>query len=183
MEGYRIIYADPPWRYFNPDAPCGTGRHYGTMTTDMICGLPVGALAAETARLFLWTTMPQIPDALRVMAAWGFEYRTCAFCWVKSNRSGGEGLFWGLGYYTRSNAELCLLGRRGGAMPRASRRVHQVVITPVREHSRKPDEVRDGIVELFGDLPRIELFARERVPGWDAWGVEVESDIVLPGVV
>lgn len=102
---------------------------------------------------------------------WGFTYKTCAFTWVKQNRK-SDGLFWGLGFWTRANAELCLLATRGRPK-RVNKGVHSVVLSHVREHSRKPDEVRDRIVELMGDIPRIELFARQQVDGWDCWGDEV----------
>lgn len=115
------------------------------------------------------------------MEAWGFEYKTAAFVWVKkTSRAGGNA--WGMGAYTRANAEVCLLGVtkgfKAGEMVK-SHRVHQIVESPVREHSRKPEEVRDRIVELLGDVPRIELFARERFPGWDAWGDELPEEVSL----
>lgn len=124
---------------------------------------------------FLWATFPNIGEALRVMEAWGFEYRTAAFVWVKKNRKSG-GNFWGMGAYTRANAEVCLLGTTPGTKARQvvkNHGVQQIVEAPVEQHSRKPTEVRERIVRLMGDVPRIELFARERVPGWDAWGNEV----------
>lgn len=109
------------------------------------------------------------------MEAWGFTYKTAAFVWVKKNAKSGTN-FWGMGQYTRANAEVCLLGISKGfkASERVkSHKVHQIVEAPVTIHSRKPPEVRDRIVELLGDVPRIELFARERAEGWDAWGNEV----------
>lgn len=125
---------------------------------------------------FMWATFPQIADALQVMEAWGFEYKTCAFVWIKKNRKSDTN-FWGMGAYTRANAEICLLGVTPGfkAADRVkSHAVHQVIETPIQEHSAKPDETRKRIVELLGDVPRIELFARKRTPGWDAWGDELE---------
>lgn len=113
--------------------------------------------------------------ALRVMEAWGFEYKTCAFVWIKKNRKSNTN-FWGMGAYTRANAEICLLGVTPGFKPAAqikSHAVHQVIEFPVEEHSKKPEETRRRIVELLGDVPRIELFARQRSPGWDAWGNEI----------
>ena len=109
--------------------------------------------------------------ALKVIKEWGFEYKTCGFSWVKKNKK-ADSLFWGMGYYTRSNNEICLLATKGKPK-RVSSGVHQVVIDKIREHSRKPDCVRDRIVKLCGDLPRIELFARQKTPGWDVWGNEV----------
>ena len=178
---YSVIYADPLWSY----RQCGTGpksrgnaaQHYYTMTTDDICALPVNDLAGGGGTAcFMWATFPQIADALRVMEAWGFEYKTCAFVWIKKNRKSDTN-FWGMGAYTRANAEICLLGVTPGfkAADRVkSHAVHQVIETPIQEHSAKPDETRKRIVELLGDVPRIELFARKRTPGWDAWGDELE---------
>lgn len=105
------------------------------------------------------------------MQEWGFIYKTCGFTWIKKNRK-SDSLFWGLGYWTRANAELCLIGTKGNPK-RVSKSVHQVIMSPIREHSRKPDEARKRIVELMGDIPRIELFARQEFEGWDCWGNEV----------
>ena len=104
-------------------------------------------------------------------------YKTIGFTWVKKNKK-SDSLFWGMGYYTRANTELCLLATKGKPLRRVSRSVHQVVESPVREHSRKPDEVRGRIIRLFGNLPRIELFARQKTEGWDVWGNEVQSDLL-----
>lgn len=125
--------------------------------------------------LFMWATFPQIADALRVMETWGFTYKTAAFVWVKKNRK-SDTPFWGMGAYTRANAEICLLGVTPdfrASEQIKSHAVHQIIEAPVMEHSIKPDETRRRIVELLGDVPRIELFARQRVPGWDAWGDEI----------
>lgn len=125
--------------------------------------------------LFIWATFPQIADALRVMETWGFTYKTAAFVWVKKNRK-SDTPFWGMGAYTRANAEICLLGVTPdfrASEQIKSHAVHQIIEAPVMEHSVKPDETRRRIVELLGDVPRIELFARQRVPGWDAWGDEI----------
>ena len=174
---YNIVYADPPWRYDNKRVQGGAEKHYGTMSTEEICGLPVADICAEDCTLFLWVTFPQLPEALRVMESWGFRYKTVAFVWLKQNRK-SPGWFYGLGFWTRGNAEICLLGVKGHPR-RRSARVHQFIISPLEAHSKKPDETREKIVELMGDLPRVELFARQRVPGWEAWGNEVESSVVL----
>jgi N6-adenosine-specific RNA methylase IME4 len=174
---YGVIYADPPWRY---DMKRGGGvaeSHYPTMGANEICALDVPALAAADCALFLWATFPQITETLRVIKAWGFKYKTTAFVWLKTNRKAGT-WFFGMGFWTRSNTEICLLATRGHPK-RQSKGIHQFIISPVREHSRKPDEARERIEALMGDIPRIELFARERAPGWDAWGDEVISDISL----
>lgn len=182
VKQYNIIYADPPWRY-HVWSKKGQGRsaesHYPTMKLEDICRLPVADIAAKDCVLFLWATYPNLKDAFKVIEAWGFTYKTVAFTWVKRNKKSPT-WFWGLGYWTRANPEICLLATRGNPK-RVSKKVHSVVDSPIREHSRKPDEVRDRIVELMGDLPRIELFARERAPGWDVWGNEVECDIALEG--
>lgn len=119
----------------------------------------------------MWATYPMMKEALKVIEAWGFTYKSIAFQWVKQNRS-GKGYFFGLGRWTRGNTEPCLLAVKGKPK-RISASVGQLVFSPLRRHSQKPDEVRDRIVELMGDLPRIELFARETAPGWDSWGNEV----------
>lgn len=124
---------------------------------------------------FLWATFPNISEAVKVMEAWGFQYKTAAFVWIKTYPKSGKP-FWGMGAYTRANAEVCLLGISKGFKAKEqikSHAVHQIVEAPVGRHSEKPDEVRRRIVELLGDVPRIELFARERAEGWDAWGNEV----------
>jgi N6-adenosine-specific RNA methylase IME4 len=144
-----------------------------------ICALPVADVAAKDCALFLWATFPNLPEAFEVIRAWGFTYKTVAFTWVKRNRK-SPGWFVGLGYYTRANAEICLLATRGSPK-RVSKSVRQIIDTPLERHSKKPDEARTRIVQLFGDVPRIELFARERADGWDCWGNEVEPDIILKG--
>ena len=177
MKKYTVLYADPPWRYRNKPNGRSPESHYPTMKTEDICALPVHALAAEDCALFLWVTMPMIFEAQKVLAAWGFRYKTVAFVWVKQNRK-GTGIFWGMGYWTRANAELCLLATKGHPQ-RRTKNIHQVIISPVEEHSKKPEEARRRIEALMGEVPRLELFARRPSPGWDVWGNEVESDVVL----
>lgn len=174
---YQIIYADPPWRYSFSGTRSEKHDDYPTMKTADICQLPVLSLADEDCVLFIWVIWNRLPDALQVIEAWGFDYVSCGFTWVKKNRS-GIGWFWGMGGWTRQNSEICLIAKRGKPT-RLSASVHSVVDTPIQEHSRKPQLVRDRIVELMGDLPRVELFAREAPQGWDVWGNEVESDIKL----
>lgn len=173
---YNIIYADPPWSFsaWSAKAQKHLTKHYGTMTEAEIAGLPVQNIAADNAVLLIWATFPNLPLALSTIRQWGFQYKTCAFTWVKQNKK-SDGLFWGMGYYTRSNAEICLLATRGKPLPRLSHKVHSVVLSPVERHSQKPDEVRKRIVDLFGDLPRIELFARQHTDGWDCWGNETDK--------
>lgn len=177
MKPYQIIYADPPWRYDQKGLQGAAEKHYSTMSLEDICKLPVGSISAKDSILFLWATFPQLPAALRVISAWGFRYKTVAFLWLKKNRK-ADSWFFGLGFWTRGNAEVCLLATRGHPK-RQSSKIHQFIISPIEAHSKKPDIVRDKIVELAGDVPRIELFARQTTPGWDVWGNEVTSSITL----
>lgn len=147
------------------------------MSIDELCALPVGKLAEKDCLLFLWATFPQLPEALQLIKAWGFTFKTVAFVWLKRNKKSPT-WFYGLGYWTRGNAEICLLAKRGKPK-RRSASVHQFIISPVEEHSKKPDMTRDKIVELAGDLSRVELFARQKTPGWDVWGNEVTSNLTL----
>ena len=177
MEPYQIIYADPPWRYDQKGLQGAAEKHYSTMSLEDICRLPIESISAKDSILFLWATFPQLPAALRVISAWGFKYKTVAFLWLKKNRK-ADSWFFGLGFWTRGNAEVCLLATRGHPR-RKSNKVHQFIISPIAGHSKKPDITRDKIVELAGDVPRIELFARQTTPGWDVWGNEVTSSITL----
>ncbi len=174
LKKYSIILCDPPWSY-RVWAKKGAGRtaenHYPTMPLKNIQSLPVGTLAAKDCALFLWSTLPVLQEAFSVIKSWGFTYKTVAFVWVKQNRK-TQSLFWGLGHWTRANAEVCLLATKGKPK-RQSAGVHQVILSPVEEHSKKPDSARERIVTLMGDLPRVELFARQTTPGWDVWGNEV----------
>lgn len=170
---YNIIYADPPWSYdFGKSSSRFVGDKYPLMDKQSIGDLPVKDLCADNAVLLMWATFPRIDWALDTIKRWGFKYKTCAFTWVKQNRK-SDSLFWGMGYYTRSNAEVCLLAVKGKPLERMSHKVHSVIMSPIQEHSKKPDETRERITELFGNLPRIELFARQHADGWDCWGNEV----------
>ena len=182
MKKYGIIYADPPWHY-RVYSKKGAGRsaesHYPTMTIEEIQALPVSELADKDCALFMWITFPLLKESLSVLSAWGFKFKTIAFVWIKQNRK-SDSLFWGMGYWTRANAEFCVLATKGKPK-RMAKNVHQVIVSHIEEHSKKPDEARRRIVRLMGDLPRIELFARQKSAGWDVWGNEVESDIILGG--
>jgi len=177
IEKYEIIYADPPWHYSCGNVQGAAQNHYPTMKTQDICALPVADIAAKDSALFLWATFPQLPDALRVIEAWGFKFKTVAFVWLKKNKK-TDSWFYGMGFWTRSNAEICILATRGHPK-RQDNSIHQFIISPVEAHSKKPDEARDRIVRLMGDVPRVELFARQAAPGWHVWGNEVESTINL----
>lgn len=184
MGPYSIIYADPPWGFKTWSGPekklasRGTVAPYQTMEMEDIKALPVKDWCADDCTLFMWVVWPTMPEALEVMRAWGFEYKTCAFTWMKADPyklfALEEDVYMGLGYWTRANSEVCLLGTRGKPK-RIDASVRQGVIEKKREHSRKPDCVPDRIVELMGDLPRLEMFARTKRPGWDAWGNQTDK--------
>lgn len=179
MKKYQIIYADPPWN-FNFRNRKGLSqeakdRLYETMNPVNIATLPVRDMSDDNCILFLWVMNSELPLALNVIKAWGFTFKTVAFTWVKIRKTKYH---FGGGNWTRSNPEQCLLATKG-KIKRLSASVHNLIVSPLREHSRKPDRVRDDIIDLVGNLPRIELFARQKTDGWDVWGNEVESDIKL----
>lgn len=169
---FGAILADPPWR-FETWSPKGRGRsadrHYRTITTEQIASMDVQRIARRDCVLFMWVIWPMLYDALTVIDAWGFEYKTCAFAWMKQNRRGE--LWTGTGYWTRANTEVCLLATRG-IPSRKYRDVPQAILSERREHSRKPDCVHERIEQLVAG-PYIELFARQRRRGWSAWGDEI----------
>lgn len=171
---YKIIYADPPTSYDSGVSPrrgiWGLAQyHYNTMTNEDIKKLPVSQIADKDSILFLWATFPNIQLSLDILKAWGFQYKTVAFVWEKLSKTNNTLKKYGLGWYTRSNCEIVLIGRKG-KFDRKSAAVQQVIRSTIGEHSQKPDEVRKRILKLCGDLPRIELFARTKVHGWDTWG-------------
>ncbi len=172
---YSIIYADPPWP-FKTYSDKGKGRsaerHYQTMSKKDIQELPIPKICEKDCVLFLWVTAPCLIEGLELVKAWGFTYKTVAFTWVKKNKKSDK-LFMGLGYYTRANAEYCILATKGKILKRKSHSVSSVILSRIEQHSKKPDETRKRIEELFGDVRRIELFARQQVDGWDCFGNEV----------
>ena len=174
---YKIIYADPPWNYADQGCQGTMANHYQGMKIEDICSLKVSEIADENSILFLWTTYPFLKEAQQVIQSWGFNYKTIAFQWLKLNPKSLTP-FYGLGRWTRGNTEPCLLATRG-KIKRVSNSVFQLIQEPRSRHSAKPKIVRDKIVELMGDLPRIELFARDVGGGGHAWGNEVKSDIEL----
>jgi len=182
MKKYQIIYCDPPWKY-NSRANHktrfrgGAEGHYPLMSMEKIKKLPIDKISAKNCSLFMWATFPYLNEQIKLFEHWGFDYKTLGFLWIKTNRINGFPFF-GVGFYSKSNAEICLLGIKGRMKP-ITNKVSQVVLAPRNEHSAKPKEIRNKIVELFGDLPRIELFARQKTEGWDVWGNEVKSDIEL----
>lgn len=181
---FNIIYADPPWSYrdytskevaeknLNANSKKSVVMKYDVMKTTNICDLPIEKITADDCILFMWVTMPKLNEVFDVIKSWGFKYSTVGFTWVKKNKKNKESNFWGMGRWTRSNAELCLIGIKGHPK-RVSASVHSIIESCIEEHSKKPDVVREKIVELCGDVPRIELFARQHADGWDCWGNEV----------
>ncbi len=182
---YSVILSDCPWQYSDRTPRGGAEKHYRTLPLKEIAsfkvnGTLVGDLAAPDCALFLWATWPLLVEALYVIRRWGFDYKGCAFTWVKTTQAGKPAM--GLGRMTRGNTEPCLFATRGKPK-RVDAGVHQVVLddtlaeeavfAPRGPHSAKPPEVRDRIVRLLGDVPRLELFARDRAPGWHAFGNEL----------
>lgn len=188
---YSVVVADPPW-HFKPRAIANNdktdrsvARHYSTLSIADLCALPVKELVARDCHLFLWITGPMLAYGLHlpVMKAWGFRPSAVGFTWVKLRRgtkpdqlrlmpTAEADLHVGLGLTTRKNAEFCIMGRRGNAR-RADRTIREVILSPVREHSRKPDEFKRRVDRYVGPgLPTVELFSREDWPKWDRWGAE-----------
>jgi N6-adenosine-specific RNA methylase IME4 len=178
-KSYQVIYADPPWSFATYSAK-GKGRsadaHYDTMTLADIKALPVAEWAAPDCVLLLWATDPLLPRALEVIQSWGFSYKTVGFYWAKLNKGAKNkaideaSFFTGLGFWTRANPEQCLLATRGHPK-RTAGNVRKLVVSPRREHSRKPEEIYDRI-EALCPGPYLEMFARLSRPGWESWGVQ-----------
>ena len=182
MKKYQIIYADPPWNYTatSNKIPCRAkdGQPYNAMRMVDVYGLNVKDISEKNCVLFLWATAPLLPEAIYLIKCWGFDFKTFAFTWIKKNKKNKESLFWGMGSWTRSNPEFCLLAIKGN--PKAiSHSVHSVIEHSLLDHSIKPEIIKNKIIELCGNLPKIELFARQKTEGWDVWGNEVKSDIDL----
>lgn len=184
---FDVILADPPWHFQTWNGRPGPAQrgskasrsaqqYYSTMALPEIQAITLPA--ADDCVLFLWSCWPLLPDALSVISAWGFEYKTIAWVWVKANRS-GFGFFQGLGFYTRSNSEPCLLATRGNPGRPTNRSIQSIIYAPVREHSRKPDDQYRKIEALYPNMRYLELFARRKQPGWDVWGNEVESTVEI----
>lgn len=178
MKKYQIIYADPPWAYnskrsnYIDNSSGETIRHYDTLTIEELKSMPIGDIIDKNCMLFLWATFPQMQEALDLIKSWGFVYKTVAFSWVKTTKD-GTNLLLELVIIQEIMLKYCLLGVKGKPLKQVGN-MSSVVISPREEHSKKPDLVREKIVELCGDVPRIELFARKQTKGWDTWGNEVE---------
>jgi len=175
---YKIIYADPPWKYVKLNFYEKKGvnnKVYNRMELDDICKLHVNSISKSDSLLFIWTTAPFLQKAFKVIERWGFKYVTIAFVWIKTYSNGNT--ITGMGRYTRSSTEYVLLAKKGKGLIRKGTNVHQIVFSNLKKHSEKPKEIRNRIIRLIGDVPRIELFAREKVEGWDCWGDEVPNEI------
>jgi site-specific DNA-methyltransferase (adenine-specific) len=185
---YQIIYADPPWSYYNDstvEPNCTTIRGmrrppYPVMSSREIMNLPIKDISAENCILFIWTTDYHLEKCLEVIKNWGFEYKTIGFIWAKKDKKGKPVCFMGA-YTMKSGIELCLLATKGKDAHKLVKKhnVRSLVVSERKRHSEKPLEVKQRIIDLLGDLPRIELFARQKTEGWDVWGNEVKSDIDL----
>jgi N6-adenosine-specific RNA methylase IME4 len=173
---YKIILADPPWSYKDKakSGKRGVEYKYSTMKLPELKALDISTISDDDCALFMWATAPLLPEAIALMEAWGFKYKTVAFTWVKHHAKSGK-LCWGMGNYTRANPEFVLLGIKGKPK-RLDAGVHSVINAARGAHSAKPHEVQDKIVKLLGDIPRAEMFARHPMKGWDVWGDEVVCD-------
>ena len=162
---YRVIYADPPWAYGNtmPEYMGVQDDHYDTLTVAQICNLPIKDMAQDDAVLFLWATAPILEEAFEVVNAWGFQYKTC-FIWDKVKHV--------MGHYNSVRHEFLLVCLRGSCQPDVQKLFDSVYVEERTEHSRKPAYFREVIDTIYSEGERIELFARERTDGWDAWGNE-----------
>lgn len=177
---YQIIYIDVPWQYRDSRKSggktyFGAAAQYSTMSFEQLSKLPIANMAAKDCVMFMWATSPMLADAMKLINIWGFSYKTVGFVWSKRTKNGK--LVSNLGQWTNGNVEICLVATKG--KPKRIRKdVKQLVIAERTKHSKKPSIIRDRIVDLMGDLPRIELFATEKVPGWDAVGLEIGIDII-----
>lgn len=180
---YSVILADPPWMYYgDPNKPQAAGKHYSMMETKDICSLPVQSITNKDAACFIWATGPKLPEAIEVMKSWGFFYRGIAYVWIKTNSEGkiisGQGT---RPTFVKPTTELVLVGstcKTGRPLPLLTEGQGQVLLAsrPKNKHSAKPVEIHHRIVELLGDVPRIELFARDKANGWDIWGNEAPPE-------
>jgi N6-adenosine-specific RNA methylase IME4 len=177
------VLADSPWSW-KARSPKGDGRsacqHYSVMSLDDLKAYPPAhEMAAADSWLFLWVVSSMLPAGLEVMSAWNFTFSSTAFIWIKQKKA-GDGFVTGMGMTTRKGAEICLLGKRGSPRIRAHD-VRELIVAPRREHSRKPDEVY-GLIERLVDGPYLELFARQRRPGWISLGNELDKFTGFPAV-
>jgi N6-adenosine-specific RNA methylase IME4 len=178
---YNIIYADPPWSFNNKKTggsfKSGALYHYNTMSTEEMCKLKINEIAAEDSVLFMRWVGSQPKEAILLAESWGFKIKTMTgFNWVKTTRT--KKLFFGMGFWTRAGSECCLIATKGKPK-RVDASIRSVILSDIDKHSKKPNIFRQEIIKLCGDLPRIELFARERSEGFDVFGNEVDDSIKL----
>lgn len=179
MKKYKVVYCDPPWKFNNKNTggsmKSGADYHYPTMTIDDLCKLPVNEITDDDCVLFMWWVASQPNEAIKLVESWGFKIKTMTgFNWVKTTNSGKP--FFGMGFWTRQGSEMCLIATKGKPK-RIDASVRSVIFSENDKHSKKPDVFRKEIVKLMGDVPRLEMFAREQSDGWDVWGNEVNSTI------
>lgn len=180
MGEFPVILADPPWlfkNYSKKGEKKNANQHYECLPTTQIAALPVRKLAPKVGALFMWATFPMLKDAFLVMEKWGYEYRAAA-PWAKQSKTGRTWAFGG-GYIFRATSEILLVGCRGKPT-RKSKSIRNLIVAPVREHSRKPD-VTFEMVEALYDGPYLELFARQARPGWKRWGKEAPPEVAALG--
>lgn len=175
---YDVAYVDPPWYYYgSPVKDAAAGKHYPLMSLEELAAIDVRRILTKRSAVFMWATCPRLDFAIRLIDAWGLHYRGVAYVWVKVNKEGkiiaGQGV---PPTFTKPTTELLLVATTiptGRPFPILDLAQRQVVLHPRSVHSEKPHVFRELIEELCGDRPRIELFARKRTPGWDAWGAEL----------
>lgn len=179
MKKYKVIYADPPWEYRNRIGGHGTNvkDHYETMSMKELYDLDVKSISDKDCALFLWTTDSYLKRAISLMESWGFKYKTIAFVWLKLTPS--KKPVYNPAPYTGKSCEICLLGLKGHVTKYIVERPKQFCSTIRQGHSEKPNQIRQRIQNMFPDVPKIELFERQRFDGWDAFGNEIESDVKL----
>ncbi len=178
-EKYQIVYADPPWKTKTfkekKDGLISRDLPYVQMTDIEIAELPVESLVADDAILFMWCIDSRIPKIAELMKSWGFNYKCVGFVWGKKAKT-TEGFNGGFSSYTKRDCEFCFIGTRGKYL-NLKRSVNQILLEPKDAHSKKPNEIKDRILDLCGDLPRLEMFARSSTEGWDVFGNEVDNSI------
>lgn len=181
---YNVIYADPPWHYSSKEYQDGNRdmknltEQYSTMSINEIKKLPINNICEKDAICFMWVTDSHLKEGIEVLESWGFKYKTIAFNWIKKTSIGNT--YVNFAPWTLKSSEICLLGIKGiMGKYKQSNNVRQLIEAERTKHSKKPHEARLRIESLFGDLPKVELFAREKVIGWDSWGDEIQNDIEL----
>lgn len=203
MNKYKIIYCDPPWQYKNQKTRAATNNHYPTLSIQDLKSLNIRSIASDNSVLAMWYTSAFAREAMELASAWGFTIKTMKlFTWVKLNKNYiknitknmkkhgcmnssdvlyliNDQLRLGLGNYTHANSEDYLLAVRGKGVKRVNNSINQVILAPIGKHSEKPLEAREKLELLYGNIPRIELFAQQNVDGWHAWGNECNSNIQL----